>query len=435
MRALTLLLVTFFTVGAAVSPAGATDRWPSFQNGGQLRIEADNLPLTWSSAKAIAWNVALDGYGQSTPVIWSDSVYVTFCSGDMKEKLHVRALEFGSGETRWSHTLDNSSPEKNSNYVSKAAPSPVADDDGVIAFFEGGNLVALDHQGVVRWQRDLVKDYGAVTARHGLASSLEQDDRHVFVWVERSEAPYVLAVSKATGKTAWKVEGAEKTAWSSPRLVAVGDRQHLVLSAIGRIIGLDPASGQRLWRFEQVTNNTTPTPIPLGEGRFLIGASDGRGEQTAPSMKSNGIIQISKDKNGEYVADYLWRADKATTSFGSPIVAGNNAYFVNRAGVIYCLDAKTGKQHYAKRSAGSVWATPLHVGNRIYLFGRNGTTTVIGDGNEFELLAENTLWKAEPSKQPATGPGGFGGPVLYAAAVARNKIVLRRGDRVYCIGR
>ena len=54
---------------------------------------------------------------------------------------------------------------------------------GVIAFFEGGNVLALNRKGELRWQRDLVADYGPIRARHGLGSSLEQNDEHVFVWI------------------------------------------------------------------------------------------------------------------------------------------------------------------------------------------------------------------------------------------------------------
>ena len=220
----------------------------------------------------------------------------------------------------------------------------------------------------------------------------------------------------------------------------VGDDKHLVLSAIGRIVGLEPTTGKLLWEFDEIANNSTTTPMPLGNGRFLIGASEGRGETTVTPVTSNGVVQISQQVDGAYQARFLWRADKATSSFGSPIFAGGNAYFINRAGVVYCLDAENGEQHYAQRSAGSVWATPLHVGDRIYLFGRSGTTTVIRDGKKFEKLAENPLWGEQvPERKPAsdgqsTTTGGFGGPVLYGVAVAGNKLLLRRGDRLYCVG-
>ena len=75
--------------------------------------------------------------------------------------------------------------------------------------------------------------------------------------------------------------------------------------------------------------------------------------------------------------------------------------------------------------------------DRIYLFGRNGTTTVIREGNRFEELARNTLWESDPGTAEeadgAPGAARFSGPVLYAAATAGNRIVLRTGDTVFCL--
>jgi outer membrane protein assembly factor BamB len=265
---------------------------------------------------------------------------------------------------------------------------------------------------------------------------LEQNDTHVFAWIERAEDPFVVALSKETGETDWKSSGLQATSWSSPRLVPVEDGQHLVLSGSGKIAGFDPASGKQLWAFDGISGNSTPTPMPLGKGRFLIGASEARGETGGGrAADSNGVIQISKGDAGTYTAKFVWRAKKATSSFGSPMAYLGHAYFVNRAGVVYCLDIETGEQRFAERSSGSIWATPLAIGGRLYFFGKSGTTTVIKPGSEFEQLAVNDLW-SDASTTPA-GPagGGFGGPVLYAAATAGSQLVLRRGDIMYAVGR
>src|SRR5690606_36560747 len=142
------------------------------------------------------------------------------------------------------------------------------------------------------WQRDLVADFGAITARHGLGSSLEQDATRVFAWIERQEEPYLIAMSKETGETLWKVDGLGATTWSSPRLVPVSGGVHLVCSAKGKVVGLDPQTGQRLWEFAEITNNTSCTPMPVGEGAFLIGASDGRDEQSSSGgAGSHGLMR------------------------------------------------------------------------------------------------------------------------------------------------
>ncbi|MEM9586806.1 MAG: PQQ-binding-like beta-propeller repeat protein, partial [Planctomycetota bacterium] len=207
------------------------------------------------------------------------------------------------------------------------------------------------------------------------------------------------------------------------------DENHLVCSASGKVIGLAPTTGNRLWEFDGIENNTSCTPIPIANGAFLIGASSGRGEDNSgKAATNNGVIQVSKGSDG-YDIKYKWRAAKASSTFGSPIVAGDSAIFVNRAGVLYRLNIETGEELATTRtSAGGIWATPLAVGDRLYLFGYKGTTSVISLTDNSEL-ASNRCWETGEES-----PGFGGGSVLYAAAIAGDRLVLRRGDMIFAIG-
>ncbi len=407
----------------------AADNWTSFQNGGAISVAHDGDTLQWDRQ----WSQKIAGYGQSSPVVWGDSVYVTSVSGPQKETYHVTALTLREGKTRWQHDLKNRSPRENTNYVSRAAPTPAVDENGLVCFFEGGNLVALSHDGKVRWERDLVQEYGPLDARHGLSASVEQTDAHAFIWVERAEDPYVLAVNKTDGKTVWKVAGIGATSWATPRLVPVGDGQHLVLSGVGHLVGLDPQTGERLWEFEGISGNSSPTPIPLGDGRFLQGATVGRGESSSgAAAKSNGVIEISRTDEGTWQADYVWQAKRATSSFGSPIAHADRCYYVNSAGVVYCLDLKTGDEVFAKRLEESIWATPVAVGNEILFFGKGGSIRGISGGAEFQALSSETAWDAPTTdgSESESGRAQFAGPVLYGVAVVGDQVVIRRGDQL-----
>ncbi|WP_436716613.1 PQQ-binding-like beta-propeller repeat protein [Roseiconus lacunae] len=401
--------------------------WGRFLNAAQ-QTEV-KLPREWAPDKNIAWTSEIEGYGQSTPIVADDQVVVTSTSGENKDNYHVTSFNLADGKKRWQVDLTNPSPFKNSPMVSRAAPSAIATSNGFVAFFEGGVLAAISADGKTTWEKNLVEQYGPIEARHGLAASLEANDKHVFVWVERSDDPYVLAIDPKTGDEVWKAAGVGATSWASPRLISVGDSQHLVCSASGKIIGINPANGERLWSFDGVSNNTSCTPMPAGNGRFLIGASDGRGETTAGvAAASNGLIEITPKDDGSFDVGYKWQAKKATSSFGSPVVAGDTAAIVNRAGVLYRLDLETGERVSVDRtSAGGIWATPLVAGDLIYLFGYKGTTSVISltDGEE---VAENRCWEADAEESR------FGsGKVLYAAAPASPYLLIRRGDRLYAI--
>ncbi|WP_417749603.1 PQQ-binding-like beta-propeller repeat protein [Rosistilla oblonga] len=421
------LLVSF---AAAIDAVAAPPSWPEFQNGGQAVAAEVKLPTHWAPDQNIAWTADIVGYGQSAPIVAHDQIVVTSTSGENKDDYHVSAYDFASGNLRWQVDLKNPSPFKNTPMVSRAAPTAIATDTGYIAFFEGGALIALSPEGKTLWQKDLVAEYGKIEARHGLSASLEQNNDLVFVWVERGEEPYILALNKTDGEVVWKAPGVGSTSWASPRLIPVGSSHQLVCSASGKIVGLDPASGDRLWEFSDISNNTSCTPMPVGDGQFLIGASDGRGETAAgAAAASNGLIEISKGEDGKFTAAYKWQAKKATSTFGSPVVAGDTAAIVNRTGVLYRLDLQTGDQvSIARTAAGGIWATPIVAGDRIYLFGNKGTTSVVSltDGKE---IASNRCWDAEAE----SGEGVRSGSVLYAAAVAPPYLILRRGDKLYAV--
>jgi len=427
------LSLALLTVLIAPTATIAGDTWASFQNGGRVSLQNTSTPGTSGANNEIVWTAELRGYGQSSPVVWDGQVYVTSVEGSNKETYHVTAYGLQSGKQLWQHDVQNASPKKNNNYVSRAAPTPAADQHGLVCYFEGGNLVALKHEGELRWERNLVEEYGDVGARHGLAASIEQDETSAYIWIERSKDPYVLSIDKQTGETNWKAEGLGVTSWSSPRMVPVDDTSHLVLSGTGILAGLEPQTGKRLWSLEGITGNSTPTPVPVGDGRFLIGATVARGgSSSGRAAASNGLVAINKADDGSWQADYLWRAKRATCSFGSPIAHAGVAYFVNATGVLYGLDLATGEERFAERLPGSTWATPVGIGERVLFFIKSGPLAIVAQGDSPEITTREPLPPdAEPAPQ-AAGPSS--GSVVYGAAVCDELLLLRRGDRLYALG-
>lgn len=428
-RQLTLiaLVIALMPVAFGQQPSVSTSTWSGFQNGGVSKSAVDVLPMEWSPDENVVWQSAIKGYGQSTPVTDGRQIYVTSVDGSQRETYCLTAYGLADGRVRWSREFANPTPGPNTPMTSRAAPSAVVVTQGCVAFFEGGLIVAVGKSGETLWQKNLVELFGDVKARHGLAASLEQDDQHLYVWIEREEDPYLLSLDKITGDIRWRVPGLGSTSWASPRLVPVGDTNHLVCSAGGLVVGFDPDTGVRLWELDEIESNNSCTPTLVANGRFLIGSSDGRGEDTTgQGSQHNGVVQISQDESG-FQAGFLWRAQKASSSFGSPIAAGGKAWFVNRAGVLYGLDLVTGEQTDQLRiEAGGIWATPLSSGQHLYLFGSRGTTSVLSLKDTKEVSA-NRLW---PSSD---GDRSTNGRVLYAAAVATPYLLLRRGDVLYAI--
>lgn len=432
---LTLLLLWTATADPAV--------WPAFLGAGSSPQATESLPLTWSPEENHAWAHPLPGHGQSSPVIWGERVFVTSVEGPMKDTYHLACIDLRSGEQRWIRELANSSPVKNSYYVSRAAPTPVVDADRVVAFFESGDCVAYDHSGKKLWQRDLAQDEGPFDAEFGLGSSPCQNATHVFCLMEHAGPGSLVALDKRTGLTTWRVPREPRRSWASPTVIKIDGQEQLVVSSAGTIDGFDVATGDRLWRFEDVGGNNATTPIDVGDGRFLVGAAPGRsGEASDFSEDSNALMRVRKDGE-DWALEREWIAEGARPSWASPIVHDGLAYWINRAGAVQCFQAKTGQQVYVERIEQSCWATPIGVGDRIYFFGKEGLVTVLAAGEEFNVLAENQSWDEEtlpgepllqensPDRQ--RGVAMFSKPTLYGAAVAGDSIVVRVGNGLICV--
>ena len=156
-----------------------SSHWGGFRGKGNSRTDSPSLPLGWSDERNLAWRMKIEGYGQSTPVIWGDrsvmNVFTTSTEGKESERLLVHCNSQGRRITL-AQIGTSPVPIKRSQYVSQAAPSPVVDAGGVFVFFESGLLMGLSHSGEELWMRSLTDEYGPMMGNHGIGGSLFQTD-------------------------------------------------------------------------------------------------------------------------------------------------------------------------------------------------------------------------------------------------------------------
>jgi len=356
------------------------DAWPAFRGDGSSVSLAKQLPTTWSDNQNAAWVIDLPGYGQSSPVVLNKTVFLTAVEGESKEKLLVFALEAASGKILWTKEFMASQKIPSSDYVSRGAPTPVVDADRLYVFFETGDLLALTHKGDLVWQRSLVNDYGKFGGNHGVGSSLAAQGDAVHVLVDHDGPSYLLAVSKATGETQWKVDRESRVSWSSPIVDHSQEVPQVLISSNGALESYLASTGERRWWITGLSGNTVASPTIRG-GLVMVGSS-----------KPNENFAVRLDGKGELTpTDIRWRSDEATSSFGSPLLTDDVAYFVSKAGVLYALDSQTGATLWTDRLGDSPWASPLAAEGKVYLFNKGGTTIVYQEGREKKRLAENPL--------------------------------------------
>jgi outer membrane protein assembly factor BamB len=295
-------------------------------------------------------------------------------------------------------------PVKDTDTVSKAAPTPVVDGKRLYVFFESGDLMGLDHSGKLLWQRRLTKEYGEFKAGHGLGGSLAMTDRALILLVAHLGPSYLLAIDKQTGRNLWKADRSGAMSWATPLITEYKGQHQIIISANKEVAAYEARTGAQLWSVNGLKGNTIPSPSVSGD-LVIIGSSD---KESSVAIRLGG----EGDVTGTRVA---WRAQEATANFASPLIHRGRVYFVNKVGVAFCLDLQTGAEIWRERVGGECWATPLAAGDRIYFFTNAGVTTVMRDGAKPEIIARNVLSDVER---------------IYGIAVVDGELLLRSGRRL-----
>ena len=93
---------------------------------------------------------------------------------------------------------------------------------------------------------------------------------------------------------------------------------------------------------------------------------------------------------------------------------------INDRGIMWCLDAKTGKTVYGRQRLrpATYSGSPVLADGKIYITNEDGVTSVVQAGPKFEVLAEND----------------FGDYTLSSPAISDGQIFIRTDSFLYAIG-
>lgn len=395
------------------APEKSATRWTGFRgNHGNSHTTAINLPRTWSETENITWTIDLPGYGQSSSVVWDGKVFVTASEGPMKETLIVLCIEVGSGEVLWTKRFEASHKTERTDMISQAAPTPAVDAQHLYAFFESGDIFALNHQGEKEWHRSLTKDYGEFVGNHGISSSIAQTENAVILLIDHAGPSYLLSINKADGTNFWKRDREKRVSWTSPVISTGVDATEILISSNGIVEAYNAENGERHWYVDGIQKNTVPSPTVTDE--WVVVGSSQKGETLAIARGGTGDVTETHTR---------WKADVAS-SFGSPLIHRDNVYVVNKAGALSCLNLETGGVLWTTRIGSSTWASPIVAGDMLYFFGKDGDTSVIQISSEQRTeipptVSINTL--ATESR-------------VYGVAAINGAFLIRTGRKLICVG-
>jgi outer membrane protein assembly factor BamB len=397
--------------------------WPQFRGrGGRGLSDAERVPARWSENENLLWKTELPGAGTSSPVLFGEHIYLTAHSGygtdrnepGSRENLQKWLLCFdrAGGSLLWKREIAVGGPESEyggrMHWHGYASSTPAADASGVYAFFGRSGVVAFDHQGNPRWHASV----GENTHDWGSAASpiLYNDLVILNAFVERGE---LVALDKLTGEEVWSAGGL-KESWNTPVLVELSDGStELVVGIMGKVLGFDPASGERLWQCD-------------GINWYVVGSlvAD-RGIVYCIAGSQYETVAIRAGGRGDVTASHLlWRANKGS-NVSSAIYHEGHLYFAHeQQAIAYCLEGETGEVVYEERiphRGRQIYASPVIADGKLFYVRRGGNTVVLAAKPGFEVLAHNAI---------ESDVGFFNA----SPAIEDGRLYLRSDHYLYCIG-
>lgn len=420
MRVPTLItMLTILLTPVLANAESAADHWPNWRGptGNGIALKG-NPPTTWSETENIKWKIELPGTGSSTPVVWGDKMFFQTAVStappkavsvpepaaepqegrrrrggppsspkpDAPYKFNLVCIDRTNGEILWERTVIEATPHEGHHASANFAPySPVTDGQHVWASFGSRGLYCFDLDGNQVWSADLIEMNKRMQFGEGSSPALAGDV--VVVLLDHEGESKIAAFNKDTGKLAWESERQERTSWTTPVAVQVGDTLQVVTSATNFVRSYDAKTGDLIWQCKGQTLNTIPTPL-IGFGNvYCTSGFRGHALQAIKLDGANGDITDTDS--------IVWEVDHGTPYVASPILYDDRIYLLaDLKAVLSCFDAKTGKPLFdGERLPGlkQIYASPVGAGGHVYIPDRDGTTMVIKKSDTLEIVATNVL--------------------------------------------
>ena len=311
-----------------------------------------NLPTRWSTTENVAWKLALPAFSASTPIVWNDRIFLNVAEGN---DLFLWAVDRTRGVPLWKRPLGAGNRLMRKHNMS--SPSPVTDGVNVWAMTGTGILKAFDFGGNEIWTRDLPKDYGRFGMQYGYGASPLLFDDSLYVPVLHGlltdDPSYVLRIRKSDGRTIWRVERPTNArfespdAYTTPALLRYGTTVEIVVTGADAVTGHDPSTGKELWRADVLN--------PNNDGAYRIVASPFvYGETIFAPSRERPLLALKAGGRGDVSRSHVLWSFANGPDVPTPVTDGTYVYVINDRGIMYCLDAKTGKALWRFYTGGAI---------------------------------------------------------------------------------
>ncbi len=380
-------LIALFTLESSLTHASQVD-WTKFRGPTEQGVShAINVPTEWSTEENVAWKTEIPGRGWSSPLLIDGKIVLTTAMEETVNDLHdlkVLQLDAETGEILWIKTVLHATIAEGEDRHPKnslASPTPAIEDGVIYAHFGHMGTVALDFDtGETLWRYK--KSY---TSKNGAGGSpIVLGDLLVFT-TDSFEEPSITALDKRTGEVVWKTVRSHKVknhfSFGTPLVIDNNGRQEIISPGSGMVGAYRPEDGKELWIVRYPMGFSMATRPIFADGVLYMGTGFAR-----PSVYAIRVDGAMGDLTDTHVK---WMYHKSMPKTPSPNFVDGNVITLEDDGRLQSLDAETGERRWMEPLRGKFSASPVQVGNLLYVVSEEGLFYILRVSDErCEILAE-----------------------------------------------
>jgi outer membrane protein assembly factor BamB len=375
--------------------------YPFFRGEGSRGIAGGKgFPTEWngSEGKNIKWKITVPKSGKSSPVIWGNKLFLTGADGS---KFEIYCIDKNSGKILWTGSgsdFQGSSivvPESD-NEAGMAVPTPALNEKVVCAIFGNGNLICYDHDGKLKW----AKNVGVPQSTYGYSASLVIYDKLLLVQYDSQDKITLSGYNLNTGEQKWETPRNGRPVNSSPVLATFDGEPQLLINGNPNVSSYNPVTGEELWSLPGVSGDVVPALAV--NSKMVYAVTD-----------YYKLIALKPGKDGSKV----WDDNTYTPDVSSP-VANNTCLFITTGyGDVACYNSETGDTLWTHYFDNPFYASPIICDKKVWMLDRTGIMHIVEAGGKLRILSNSPL----------------GENADCTPAFSEKKIYIRGKVNLYCI--
>jgi outer membrane protein assembly factor BamB len=435
---ITMLLSISLTAGAQGPRRVAIGDWPEMRGPNRDGVSRETgLIDRWAlNGENFLWRAPYGG--RSAPVVMGNRVYLQNPAGrgtELQER--VMALDADTGKMIWEYRFSIFQSDVPPHRIGWASPAADPETGNIYALSGGAQVIALNKDGQLLWQRSFGEEFAAFTTHGGRTMSPLVDGDLVIVsaavsnWGSNANRSHrFIALDKKTGEVVYVSNPGGRpydTAYAAP-MIATINGQRLLIAGLGdgAIHAIKPQTGQKVWSFV-AAKRAINTGVVVKDSTVFVS----HGDENLDVNELGLLAAIDGSQTGD-IKTTKWAVKGVEFGYSSPLIDGNRLYQIDNSSRLKAFDIESGRELWTQPLSTAQKAPPVFADGKIYV----GT-----DGGEFFIIRPQAdraeiLSSVELPSSTFSCCGSEGTPeqILGGAAISRGRIFFVSSDAVYALG-